>query len=75
LLTDKELQVLELISEGKAQTEIAAILSVSPAAVTHFKQSALRKIAASRETIKKVEELGFTENGAAPRSRTRGELR
>jgi DNA-binding CsgD family transcriptional regulator/tetratricopeptide (TPR) repeat protein len=49
-LTQREVQVLGLVAEGKTNPEIAARLRISPKTVTHHMTSILRKIGASNRT-------------------------
>lgn len=51
MLTEKEIEVLELRKKGLKQKEIAAKLKISQPAVSSFEKSIKRKIKESSETL------------------------
>ncbi len=57
MLTEKEIQVLELRVKKLIQIEISKKLGISQAAVSHFEKNALRKISEAKETIKIAKKL------------------
>ncbi|MFH1649293.1 MAG: sigma factor-like helix-turn-helix DNA-binding protein [Candidatus Woesearchaeota archaeon] len=57
MLTTREQEVLRLRSEGRTQTEVASLLSISQAAVSSFEKNAHRKIADAHATLKVAESL------------------
>lgn len=61
MLTDKEIRVLELRQKGLTQVEVARRLGITQAAVSNFEKNAYRKIAEAKETLKKAEELGVSD--------------
>ncbi|MFA5089311.1 MAG: response regulator transcription factor [Candidatus Omnitrophota bacterium] len=48
LLTEREVDVLKLVAEGKAAKEIAALLSLSPRTVENYKNNMLKKLGLHR---------------------------
>jgi two-component system response regulator DesR len=60
-LTPREREVVRLIAEGKKPSEIAALLSRSPATVRAHKASAMRKLAAhsTAELVRRAMALGI----------------
>jgi HTH-type transcriptional regulator, fmd operon transcriptional regulator len=57
MLTEKEIQVLELRQKGLTQTEVSKKLGISQAAVSHFEKNALRKISEAKTTIETAKRL------------------
>jgi transcriptional regulator len=51
MLTEKEIQILELRVKKLIQVEIAKKLNISQAAVSHFEKNALRKIKEAEGTL------------------------
>jgi len=60
LLTEKEIQVLELRAKKLIQVEVSKKLKISQAAVSHFEKNALRKIKEAEQTLQIVKKLGLT---------------
>lgn len=50
-LTEKEITVLQLRSDGLTQAEVAKRLKISQAAVSSFEKNAYRKLADAQETL------------------------
>jgi transcriptional regulator len=59
LLTEKEIQVLELRAKKLIQVEVSKKLKISQAAVYHFEKNALRKIKEAEQTLQTVKKLGL----------------
>jgi transcriptional regulator len=59
MLTDKEVQVLELRAKKLTQVEISKKLSISQAAVSHFINNSLKKIKEAEETLETAKKLGL----------------
>ncbi|MBW2990906.1 LuxR C-terminal-related transcriptional regulator [Candidatus Woesearchaeota archaeon] len=59
MLTQKEIQVLELRAKKLTQIEVSKKLGISQAAVSHFEKNALRKINEAKETQKTAKKLGI----------------
>ncbi len=59
MLTEKEIQVLELRRKGLTQIEASKKLGISQAAVSHFEKNALRKISEAKTTIDTARRLGI----------------
>ena len=57
MLTEKEINVLELKKEGFSQLEIAKKLGISQPAVSNFYNNALWKIEDAKQTLRLKEEL------------------
>jgi transcriptional regulator len=57
LLTEKEIGVLKLKSEGLTQVEIAKKLKISQPAVSNFYNNAIKKMREAEEVIRLKEEL------------------
>ena len=57
MLTEKEIQVLNLKKQGFTQLEISKKLKISQPAVSNFYNNALRKIKDAEEVIKLKKEL------------------
>jgi Tfx family DNA-binding protein len=57
LLTDKEIQVLELRKKGLTQAEVANSLKISQAAVSHFEKNAIAKLKDAHSTVKLSKKL------------------
>ena len=60
MLTEKEIQVLELRAKKLIQVEVSKKLKISQAAVSHFEKNALRKIKEAEQTLQIVKKLGLT---------------
>ncbi len=58
MLTEKEIEVLRLRTQGFTQSEIARKLKISQPAVSSFYNKALKKIGEAEETIKIKKEIG-----------------
>lgn len=59
-LTEKEKQVLELRNKGLIQSDVAARLGISQAAVSDFEKNAKRKIVEAEATIAFARSLNAT---------------
>ncbi len=59
MLTDKEIQVLELRQTGLTQVDVAKKLKITQAAVSNFEKNALRKISAAKEALNVARRLGI----------------
>ena len=59
MLTQKEIQVLELRAKKLTQIEVSKKLGVSQAAVSHFETNALKKIKEAEEALKVAKKLGI----------------
>ena len=59
MLTEKEIQVLELRDKKLTQIEVSKKLNISQAAVSHFEKNALRKISEAKEIIKIARKLNI----------------
>ena len=60
MLTEKEIQVLELRAQGLIQTEVSKKLGISQAAVSHFENNAHKKIRAAKKTMHIAKKLKLT---------------
>jgi len=60
MLTEKEIQILELRAKKLTQVEVSKKLDISQAAVSHFEKNALRKIKESETVIEIAKKLGLT---------------
>jgi transcriptional regulator len=60
MLTEKEIQILELRAKKLTQVDVSKKLDISQAAVSHFEKNALRKIKESEATIIIAKKLGLT---------------
>jgi transcriptional regulator len=60
LLTEKEIQVLELRAKKLIQIDVSKKLKISQAAVSHFEKNALRKIKEAEQTLEIAKKLGLT---------------
>jgi transcriptional regulator len=58
MLTEKEIQVLELRAKKLIQTEVSKKLGISQAAVSHFEKNALRKIKEAEQVVEIAKKLG-----------------
>lgn len=58
MLTEREIEVLELRRDGLTQVEVAAQLDITQAAVSNFEQNAHEKIEDAKDTLATAEELG-----------------
>jgi Tfx family DNA-binding protein len=56
-LTEKEIKVLQLRSEGLTQVEVAKRLKISQAAVSEFEKNAYRKLQDAQETLDFAKEM------------------
>lgn len=59
MLTEKEIQILELRAKKLTQIEVSKKLGISQAAVSHFETNALRKIKQAKQTIEVAKKLGL----------------
>lgn len=59
-LTEKEIRVLELRSNGLTQVEVARKLNISQAAVSSFEQNAQRKLRDAEEMLVFARRLKLT---------------
>jgi len=59
MLTEKEVQVLELRAKKLTQVEISKKLSISQAAVSHFINNSLKKIKEAEDTLETAKKLGL----------------
>jgi transcriptional regulator len=57
MLTEKEVQILELRAKKLTQIEVSLKLKISQAAVSHFEKNAIRKIAEAEKTIEVAKRL------------------
>lgn len=57
MLTEKEIEVLELRARKLTQIEVSKKLDISQAAVSHFEKNALRKIKEAEETMQVARRL------------------
>ena len=60
MLTEKEIQVLELRAKKLLQIDIAKKLGVSQATVSHFEKNALKKIKEAEGTLEIANRLKIT---------------
>jgi transcriptional regulator len=60
MLTEKEIQVLELRAKKLLQTEVSKKLGISQAAVSHFEKNALKKIKEAEQIIELAKKMGLT---------------
>ena len=60
MLTEKEIQVLELRAKKLIQIDVSKKLKISQAAVSHFEKNALRKIKEAEQTLEIAKKLGLT---------------
>ena len=60
MLTEKEIQVLELRAKKLIQVDVSKKLKISQAAVSHFEKNALRKINEAEQTMEIAKKLGLT---------------
>jgi transcriptional regulator len=51
MLTEKEIQILELRAKKLTQVEVSIKLKISQAAVSHFEKNAIKKIKEAEETL------------------------
>ncbi len=58
MLTEKEIEVLKLRTQGFTQSEIAKKLKISQPAVSSFYNKSLKKIREAEETLKIKKEIG-----------------
>ncbi|NQU98227.1 hypothetical protein HQ533_02065 [Candidatus Woesearchaeota archaeon] len=59
MLTQKEIEVLELRAKELTQVGVSKKLDISQAAVSNFEKNALRKIREARQTLEEAERLGL----------------
>lgn len=59
MLTEKEIQVLELRAKGLTQKEVSKKLDISQAAISHFEKNALKKISEAKKTLETAKMLGI----------------
>ena len=59
MLTEKEIQVLELRAKKLKQVEVSKKLRISQAAVSHFENNAHKKIKEAEETLEVARKLGL----------------
>ncbi|MBC8500845.1 MAG: helix-turn-helix domain-containing protein [Nanoarchaeota archaeon] len=59
MLTQKEIEVLELRAKELTQIEVSKKLGISQAAVSNFEKNALRKIREARQTLEEAKRLGL----------------
>lgn len=59
MLTEKEVQVLELRAKKLTQVDISKKLGISQAAVSHFINNSLKKIKEAEETLETAKKLGL----------------
>lgn len=57
MLTEKEISVLKLKSEGLTQVQIAKKLKISQPAVSNFYNNAIKKMREAADIVKMTEEL------------------
>jgi transcriptional regulator len=60
MLTEKEIEVLELRAKKLIQIDVSKKLKISQAAVSHFEKNALRKIKEAEQIIEIAKKLGLT---------------
>ena len=60
MLTQKEIEVLELRSKKLTQIEVSKKIGISQAAVSHFEKNAIRKIREAEQTIQTAKKLKLT---------------
>jgi transcriptional regulator len=60
MLTEKEIQVLELRAKKLTQIEISKKLNISQAAVSHFINNSLKKIIEAENTMEVAKKLGLS---------------
>ncbi|MBN2459438.1 helix-turn-helix domain-containing protein [Candidatus Woesearchaeota archaeon] len=60
MLTEKEIEVLELRAKKLTQIEVSKKLGISQAAVSHFEKNALRKVKEAEETMQVARRLKLT---------------
>jgi transcriptional regulator len=60
MLTEKEIQILELRAKKLTQVDVSKKLDISQAAVSHFEKNAIRKIKESEMIIEIAKKLGLT---------------
>ena len=59
MLTERELQVLELRKKGLKQSEVAKKLKITQSAVSLFEKNAHRKIKDSARVLEIIKEMGI----------------
>jgi hypothetical protein len=59
MLTEKEIQVLELRAKGLTQKEVSKKLDISQAAISHFEKNALKKISEAKKKLETAKMLGI----------------
>jgi len=59
MLTEKEIQVLELRAKKLTQVEVSKKLDISQAAISHFENNAHRKIKEAEQTLEVAKRLGL----------------
>lgn len=59
MLTEKEIQVLELRAKKLTQIEVSKKLDISQAAVSHFEKNAHRKIKEAEQALEIAKKLGI----------------
>ena len=63
MLTEKEIQVMELRKKGLTQIEVAQNLKISQAAVSSFEKNAHRKVSEAQKTLDIANKiLGVSDN-------------
>jgi len=62
MLTEKEIQVIELRKKGLTQIDVAKKLSITQAAVSNFEKNAHRKISEAKETLKIARGMGIQDD-------------
>ena len=60
MLTEKEIEVLELRAKKLIQIDVSKKLKISQAAVSHFEKNALRKIKEAEQILEIAKKLGLT---------------
>lgn len=60
MLTEKEIEVLELRAKKLIQIDVSKKLKISQAAVSHFEKNALRKIKEAEQILEIARKLGLT---------------
>jgi transcriptional regulator len=60
MLTEKEIQILELRAKKLTQVDVSKKLGISQAAVSHFEKNALKKIKEAESTTEIAKKLGLT---------------
>jgi transcriptional regulator len=59
MLTEKEIQVLELRAKKLTQIDVSKKLGISQAAVSHFEKNALKKIKEAEQALEVAKKLGI----------------